>query len=312
MVCGMCHDPDATPPAIPDLPGLTNALGNAPGDATGDAPADPGPAYAVTAADCTLTSTDGTVFAAHRAHRTDYESSSPTAGPPSPRAILILPDNRGLTGFYRALAGQLAARGHHVLAVDYYARTAGTDLAARAAGFDPMRHLSACTRDTLVADIDAALADLRGHARDVFALGFCFGGRLAFLAADARFGLAGVAGFYGFPGELFGVPGPTQLAAGFTAPVLGLFGQDDAGITPGHLAEFDQALAAAGVAHAIVSYPGVGHSFFEEHADPEFVPFAAPPGGYQGPPEAAPRAHAVADAWHRVVAFIERAGEPGV
>jgi carboxymethylenebutenolidase len=294
----MCHAPDAAPPAVPALPG---------------------PVFAVAAAEETLVSGDGTVFAVHRAALApdpaaglagDVASagSAGSAGSPG-AAVLILPDNRGLTNFYRTLASRLAARGHHALVIDYYARTAGTDLSARAGGFNPMRHLASSQRETLFADIEAALADLRGRAGAVFSLGFCFGGRLAFLTSEARFGLAGVAGFYGFPGELFGVPGPTRLAAGFAAPVLGVFGADDAGIDAACRDAFAGALSAAGVRHDLRTYEGVGHSFFEAAADPEFAPFDPTQEGHKSPSKARLRDRACADAWTRVVAFIEHAGE---
>lgn len=117
-------------------------------------------------------------------------------------------------------------------------------------------------------------------------MGFCFGGRNAWLSAADGHGLAGVAGFYGQPGERNGRPGPTQLADRIEAPLLALQAGDDPGI-PAELNEaFEAALAAAGVEHELVTYPGAPHSFFdrkfEEHAD------------------------ASADAWERVLAFIER------
>lgn len=295
----MCHAPDAVPSAIPALPG---------------------PGFPVTAAEETLVSGDGTVFAVHRAAPAPTDPTTDPAAPAEATdvadvtgaagaAVLILPDNRGLTNFYRTLAAHLAGRGHHALVVDYYARTAGADLSARAGGFNPMRHLASSKRETLFADIEAALTDLRGRAGQVFSLGFCFGGRLAFLTADAPFGLAGAAGFYGFPGELFGVPGPTQLAAGFTAPVLGVFGEQDAGIDAACRQGFADALSAAGVRHELRTYPGVGHSFFEAAADPEFAPFDPAQEGHKSPSKARLRDRACAHAWSRVVAFIEHAGD---
>ncbi len=54
----------------------------------------------------------------------------------------------------------------------------------------------------------AALRD-RG-APSVLAVGFCFGGRQAWLAAADGHGLAGAVGFYGNPGERNGQPGPAS------------------------------------------------------------------------------------------------------
>ena len=66
----------------------------------------------------------------------------------------------------------------------------------------------------------------------MFAVGFCFGGRNAWLAAAGGHGLAGAIGFYGSTGERNGAPGPTQRAAEFEAPILALQAGDDANILP--------------------------------------------------------------------------------
>jgi carboxymethylenebutenolidase len=118
----------------------------------------------------------------------------------------------------------------------------------------------------------------------VVALGFCFGGRTAFMSAQPRFGLAGVIGLYGYPDVLFGAPGPTQMAAELRGPILALFGGADEAITPEAVAAFGAALEGAGAEHEIVTYPGAPHSFFE-----------------LGRPDLA---EASADAWSRILGFM--------
>ena len=68
-------------------------------------------------------------------------------------------------------------------------------------------------------------------------------------------------------------------------PVLGLFGGADPVIPQEEVREFDVGLDRAGVAHEIVIYPGAPHSFFDKRST-EF-------------------ADASADAWQRVLNFIE-------
>jgi carboxymethylenebutenolidase len=252
----MCHDPASHPPTFgtPTVP-------------------------VASAASLVLTSEDGARVGAFRASPTEVRGAS----------VLVLPDNRGLSAFYEELCVRLAEQGHPALAVDYFGRTAEGDPRSRDADFPFMEHLVRVRRETLFADIRAGIAVLREQAGDldeIVSLGFCFGGRQAFLTAEASFGLRGVIGFYGFPDELFGAPGPTQLAPGFTAPVLGLFGGADSGITAEHLAAFEAALG--GVRHEIVTYPGMPHSFFD-------IPGDDPDGA---------RAEACADAWLRVLDFL--------
>ena len=98
-----------------------------------------------------------------------------------------------------------------------------------------------------------------GAVRSLFTVGFCFGGRLAFLSSTLGLGLAGAIGFYGT------ADGPCTRAARRRRPrsagsmvgaVLGLFGGADQGIPAEAVAAFDAALAAAGVDHRLVTYAG--------------------------------------------------------
>ncbi|NJC70502.1 dienelactone hydrolase family protein [Planosporangium thailandense] len=256
----MCYDADATPPRYG------------------------APVTTATGTSLILTSADGTRFDAYLAR----------PGEPSGIGLLVLPDNRGLSGFYTQLCVRLAEQGHTALAVDYFGRSAGVGYAARRADFGEldnlMPHLGALTRDGLYADFDAALDHLRtvddGVCRTVLSLGFCMGGRFAFQTAEPRFRLAGAIGLYGAPDALQGRPGPIQLAPSFTAPILGMFGGADEGIPVATVEAFDGALTAAGVPHDIVVYPGAPHGFFELSAH-EF-------------------ADAQADAWRRILAFARQ------
>jgi carboxymethylenebutenolidase len=194
---------------------------------------------------------------------------------------------RGLAPFYEQLTLRLAERGHAAVAIDYYGRTAGTT--PRTEQFPFMQHIMQVTAKTIGEDIMAAIQHLRipagGNCRKVLALGFCFGGRQAILASAARFTLAGVIGFYGalsfYPN---GAPGPLQRVSELCAPILGIFGGADGGISVSDVATFDEALTVSGIEHEIVTYPHAPHGFFDikfkEHET------------------------ACTDAWRRVLAFI--------
>ena len=99
-----------------------------------------------------------------------------------------------------------------------------------------MEHSLRVSRQTIDADILTASSFLRSadgpKCKNVFALGFCFGGRQAFFASAARFGFTGVIGYYGALG-LYpnGATGPLQHAAELSAPILGVFGGADHGIS---------------------------------------------------------------------------------
>jgi carboxymethylenebutenolidase len=226
--------------------------------------------------DLVLESTDGTRFAAFAALPEE----------PSGKGVVILPDVRGLYRFYEELALRFAERGIAAVAIDYFGRSAG--VGKRGEGFEHMEHVAQTTPEGIQADVGAAVSWLREAGVDaVFTVGFCFGGRNSWLAAAGGHGLAGAAGFYGAPGQREH-PGPIQRAGEIEAPILALQAGDDQNITAGDNAEFEQALTAAGVEHEIVTYPGAPHSFFDRRHE-EFGDDSA-------------------DAWNRVLGFIERLG----
>jgi carboxymethylenebutenolidase len=228
---------------------------------------------AVSHDDLVLDAADGNRFAAFLA--TPEETAA--------TGVVILPDVRGLYRFYEELALRFAERGYAAIAFDYFGRTAGTD--KRTNDWDYMEHVRQTTQEGVQADVAACVSELRGRgARSIFGVGFCFGGRNAWLAAASGHGLAGAIGFYGNPSQRDGVPGPTQRAAEMECPILGLQAGDDQNITAELNEAFDAALGAAGVEHEIVTYDGAPHSFFDRKQD-EF-------------------AEASEDAWNRVLAFV--------
>jgi carboxymethylenebutenolidase len=204
--------------------------------------------------DAILTSADGTRFRAYLA-----SASGGDAG------VVIAPDVRGLHRFYEELAERFASAGVHAIAFDYFGRTAGTD--RRADDFDYMPHVRQTTPKGVFADIAASRAHLEKSTttRRVFVLGFCFGGRIAFLSSADVPGLAGVVGFYGRLGKRENDPWPVPAdeARRMRAPVLGLFGGEDPSIPATDIAGFDDALRTVKLAHHLHTYLDAPHSFFD-------------------------------------------------
>jgi carboxymethylenebutenolidase len=257
----MCYPPGARPPDVPRdlLPPMTGGAGGQ---------------------DVILASADGTKFRAYLAKASGGDA-----------AVVIAPDVRGLHAFYEELAERFASAGVQAIAFDYFGRTAGTD--RRADDFDYMPHVRQTTPKGVFADIAASRTHLEKetNVRRTFVLGFCFGGRIAFLSSAEQPGLAGVVGFYGrlSKRENDPWPVPAEEAARMRAPVLGLFGGDDPGIPPNDIAAFDKALGAAKVPDYIHTYPGAPHSFFDRTFNDHKAECD--------------------DAWRRVLAFM-KTGDP--
>jgi carboxymethylenebutenolidase len=176
------------------------------------------------------------------------------------------------------------------IAFDYFGRTAGAG--KRGEDFEWMPHVQETTSEAVQADLAAAVQRLRDEgATSIFAVGFCFGGRHAWLAASEDHGLAGAIGFYGRPGPSpIGPPSasPIDRAGVLKAPILALMGGADEGIPVEAVREYEAALRAAGADHEIVVYDGAPHSFFDRKQE-QF-------------------ADASEDAWERTLGFIGARG----
>lgn len=224
-----------------------------------------------------LTAADGNEFNAFAA--------SPDGDKPR-KAVLVLPDVRGLFGFYEDLACQFAAHGFDSIAIDYFGRTAGT--APRDADFPFMDHIAQTTSAGINADVAASAAELRSGnpGIEIYVVGFCFGGNLAWGVSTHGHGFEGVIGFYGKPdADRPAGDGPIWDRCDLIeCKVLALFGGADPGIPQGNIDRFDAALTAADVDHAVVTYPGAPHSFFDRSQ--------------------ADYASESLDAWNRILAFL--------
>jgi carboxymethylenebutenolidase len=122
--------------------------------------------------------------------------------------------------------------------------------------------------------------------RALFSIGFCLGGRLAFLTTTMGLRFRGAIGFYGWPtgAHRSGSPAPADSATQMEGSILGIFGGADQGINAATVEEFRNALEAAGVDHEVVTYDGAPHSFFDR--------------------KAADFAEASADSWRRTLEFV--------
>jgi carboxymethylenebutenolidase len=233
----MCFDVDSRPPILPIAGG------------------------ALDSSELTLEADDGNRFRAFRARATT----------PTGAGIVILPDVRGLHPYYEELALRFAENGVDAVAIDYFGRTATSP--DRGDDFEFMSHVNQTSWTSVAADARAAAKHLRtadeGRVEALFTVGFCFGGRLAFLTSTLGLDLAGAIGFYGIPvgAGRAQTAAPADVAGEFGNPILGLFGAADPSIPPESIATFDEALSKAGVEHRFVSYDGAPHSFFDRKAD---------------------------------------------
>ena len=124
--------------------------------------------------------------------------------------------------------------------------------------------------------------------------GFCWGGRIVWLYAAHNPQLKAGVAWYGRlvasgPPDDLHPKHPVDVAASLNAPVLGLYGGADTGITAEHVEAMRKALKAAGKTGEIIVYPDTPHAFFADYR-PSY------------------RAEPAADGWKRMLDWFHRYG----
>jgi carboxymethylenebutenolidase len=241
------------------------------------------PEEALTAGNVMLTGTDGATINAYLARPA---GDGPFGG------VLVIHHLPGWDRETKEITRRFAAMGYNAICPNLYARQ-GLDVdpddaaaATREAGGIPDDQF---VGDAQVA-IDAlrALATSNGRAGDI---GYCSGGRHAFLAAvslplDAAVDCYGafVVGAVpeGFPLKVKPIVDRTPQ---LSCPLLGLFGNDDQFPTPAHVDELEAALKDADKTYEFHRYDGAGHAFFSVDRP-------------------AYRAEAAVDGWQRIADFF--------
>ena len=108
---------------------------------------------AISSTDLVLTSEDGTEFLAYHA----------VSDKPGGAGVIVMPDVRGIFGFYKDLADRFAEQGLDAVTIDYFGRTAGTG--ERPDDFDFMPHVEQTKVPNIAADAAAAADVLRSGDR---------------------------------------------------------------------------------------------------------------------------------------------------
>jgi carboxymethylenebutenolidase len=243
----------------------------------------PGHSGAVTSSVAALSASDssfpaGADDAAARLARSPRHSEwamVPAGQADSVRAWVVYPERRtkapvvvviheifGLSTWIRAVADQLAADGFIAIAPDFLSGK-GIPGGTESIGPDSARALiRTLDPDDVQRRIDATARYAMGlpAALPRYAVvGFCWGGAVVFEHAVHAPKLGAAVVYYGTS------PEPNELAS-VRAPVLGLYGEDDARVNV-TVPPADSALQAAGKTFEHVTYPGAGHGFLREQGD---------------------------------------------
>ena len=186
----------------------------------------------------------------------------PEAAGPSP-GVLVCMHAPGVDAFIREIADRLAESGFAAIAPDLYHRQTEPDE-------NPLARMAKLRDAEVVPDLEAALAHLRQRsevdASRTGVIGFCMGGRLAYLQAAVDPELRASVVFYG--GNILvpwgDGPSPFDRTHSVGCPVLGLFGEEDQNPNPADVLKIDAELTRLGKKHVFQSYGGAGHAFMNE------------------------------------------------
>ena len=175
------------------------------------------------------------------------------AGSGAHPAIVVVHEWWGLVDWVKQQAGDFAAQGYVVLAVDLYRGKTASDPDT---AHQLMRGLP---QDRGVRDLTSAVAYLKTRkdvdATRIGAVGWCMGGGYALQLAIANPDVRAVAVNYG------SLPTDPAALSRIHASVLGNFGAEDQGITPADVNAFAAAMKRLGKQADIKVYPDAGHAF---------------------------------------------------
>jgi len=186
-----------------------------------------------------------------------------------PPVILVAMEVFGLHEHIKDVTRRLGKLGAFAVAPDYYFRLGDLTRIAEPSQLMPL--VNSKPDQELFSDLDATVAWAGSQGGDTDRLGiigFCRGGRTVWLYATHNPNLKAGVAFYG---SLMDHPSAAMpknafdLATEVKAPVLGLYGAEDTGITPDQVETMKERLDAAGKITQFKIYPGAGHGFFADY-----------------------------------------------
>jgi len=227
----------------------------------------------------------------HRGDRIDAYLARPLGGGPYP-GIVVIHHMPGWDGPTKEIARRFAHHGYAALSPNLHFREGKAtpeeaSASIRAAGGMP--------DDRTMGDVQGAIEYLRALpylSGKVGVIGYCSGGRQAYLAACTLSGIDAAIDCYGGgvvakPEELTARQpvAPIDFTGDLQCPLLGLFGIEDTRPSHDDVAKTEEALHKHGKTYAFHRYENAGHAFFAVNR-PSYRP------------------HAAVDGWEKVFAWF--------
>ena len=193
---------------------------------------------------------------------------SAPAGPGPFPGMVVIQHQGGVDAFIQQTTQRLAQAGFFAVAPDLYHRD-GPDCKD-----DIVTRRSRLSDRRILNDIAAAVGFLQHHGAiggdRLGIIGFCMGGRIAYLAAAANPAFKASVVFY--PGNTFrawgrDMPSPFERSTEIHCPLQGHFGADDTNPSPEDMARLDTELTKFNKPHEFYYYADAGHAFLDSTKD---------------------------------------------
>ena len=187
--------------------------------------------------------------------------------------VLVVHEWWGITKHVRDEARKLAGLGYTAFVVDMYGDGKTADNPKDAGALSgAVRKNPAAMQSRFNAAKDMLSKHATVDAKQIGAIGFCFGGSVVLDMARVGTDLAGAAVFHAGLGAAGAQAAPGKVKA----KVLVLNGADDPFIKPESVAEFEKEMDSAKVDYRYVSYPGAVHAFTNPEATEKGKQFNLP------------------------------------
>ncbi len=186
-----------------------------------------------------------------------YLSKPKSAG--SFPGLIIIHENRGLTPHIQDVARRFANQGYVALAPDLLSRLGGTGKFPTTE--EAVAAIGTLSTSGVISDLNAAFAYLQSlpevRKDSIGVIGYCWGGGNSLLFATRNSNLSAAVVYYG--------PNPANIAdvANITAPVLGIYGEEDNRISM-NVPALAEAMKRYNKPFEYKMYAGAAHAFFND------------------------------------------------
>lgn len=208
-------------------------------------------------------------------------------------AVVVIQEIWGVNSHIQSVVDRLPSQGYVGLAPSMFHREGPMTTGLHEEMDTAIARMRRCTDANILSDVGAAVDYIKAQSfvqsDKIGIVGFCYGGRVSYLASCNISDLSASVVFYGggIGAALGDGPSPLEQTANIGCPMLGLFGEEDANPAPEDVANFDAELTKNGKTHEFHSYAGAGHGFHCEA-------------------RASYRPEAATDAWAKAIAWFDK------